>query len=80
MLYRVRKVKSDSFTTPLKPCDAESNRDALSKALYDNLFEWLVQRLNQSIIPEKNNSNKDPLSIGLLDIFGFENFKNNSFE
>ena len=55
-----------------------ANRDALAKQLYDNLFSWLVKRMNKTILPEKK-VNK-PLTIGLLDIFGFENFKHNDFE
>jgi myosin-5 len=39
------------------------------------LFQWLVDRINQSL-----SKNTSPLFIGLLDIFGFENFKVNSFE
>ena len=77
--------------------DCESARDSMSKALYDKLFNWLVKKLNKSIVPDNNNpqievktarksvsksDNKIPdnLSIGLLDIFGFENFQVNSFE
>uniref|UniRef100_A0A9J7YCR1 non-specific serine/threonine protein kinase n=2 Tax=Cyprinus carpio TaxID=7962 RepID=A0A9J7YCR1_CYPCA len=41
-------------------------RDAMSKALYGRLFSWIVNRIN--------------MNVGILDIFGFENFKKNSFE
>jgi hypothetical protein len=46
-------------------------RDALAKAIYARLFQWLVQRLNESMackLPE------DKLVIGVLDIYGFEIF------
>ena len=68
--------------------DCLSTRDTFAKALYEKLFNWLVKRLNKSI-SSKNYEKmqfediiKDPgrLSIGLLDIFGFEVFKINSFE
>mmetsp|Transcript_36306 Transcript_36306/g.58686 ORF Transcript_36306/g.58686 Transcript_36306/m.58686 type:complete len:1509 (-) Transcript_36306:778-5304(-) len=51
-------------------------RDALAKGLYGRLFEWLVQRINKSI----RNDAKTANFIGVLDIFGFESFKINSFE
>ena len=51
-------------------------RDAIAKALYSTLFSWLVSRINQ--IVRVNNSVDN--SIAILDIFGFENFANNSFE
>lgn len=59
------------------------NRDALAKQMYDNLFNWLVRKMNQTIEPAAINeeSFKDRAkTIGLLDIFGFENFDKNNFE
>ena len=56
-------------------CDA---RDALSKALYSALFDWLVQRINASLGDAKRM--QKALSINILDIYGFEHFKTNSFE
>ncbi|CAF1144575.1 unnamed protein product [Didymodactylos carnosus] len=60
-------------------------RDALAKALYERMFIWLIDHINQtiSIDPEKLDSyshNKSSLVIGVLDIYGFEIFTNNSFE
>lgn len=52
-------------------------RDSVSRALYDKMFTWIVGKLNKNITPE---STKNMLSLGLLDIFGFENFELNSFE
>lgn len=63
---------------------ASDNRDAFSKNLYAFLFEWLVERINQSIdiidndVLSQNQENE--LFIGILDIFGFEVFEYNSFE
>ncbi|RNF23623.1 putative myosin heavy chain [Trypanosoma conorhini] len=50
-------------------------RDAMCKHLYDGLFGWIVDRCNDLC-----NVENDCNWIGLLDIFGFENFKVNSFE
>lgn len=58
-------------------------RDSLSKALYERLFSWLVFALNKNfetseVISEKQR--RSLLNIGLLDIYGFEVLKSNSFE
>lgn len=50
-------------------------RDSLAKFLYNQIFEWVVNSINQSI-----NSSKVGLATGVLDIYGFEVFKQNSFE
>ncbi|KAL3848329.1 hypothetical protein ACJMK2_019197 [Sinanodonta woodiana] len=56
---------------------AEDCRDALAKTLYGHLFSWIVNGMNQLLQPEEESA---CLQIGLLDIFGFENFPRNSFE
>ncbi|XP_053717632.1 unconventional myosin-Ig isoform X2 [Synchiropus splendidus] len=62
--------------------DARFGRDAFAKALYDRLFGWIVSRIN-NVIEVKDY---DPVRhgkntvIGVLDIYGFEIFDNNSFE
>uniref|UniRef100_A0A8C5RAM1 non-specific serine/threonine protein kinase n=1 Tax=Leptobrachium leishanense TaxID=445787 RepID=A0A8C5RAM1_9ANUR len=56
-------------------------RDAMSKALYGRLFSWIVNRINSLLQPDKNICNVESgMNVGILDIFGFENFKRNSFE
>uniref|UniRef100_A0A674BBG4 Myosin IIIB n=1 Tax=Salmo trutta TaxID=8032 RepID=A0A674BBG4_SALTR len=52
-------------------------RDAMSKALYGRLFSWIVNRINALLQPDMNICG---MNVGILDIFGFENFKKNSFE
>uniref|UniRef100_A0AAQ4RDJ3 Myosin IIIB n=1 Tax=Gasterosteus aculeatus aculeatus TaxID=481459 RepID=A0AAQ4RDJ3_GASAC len=52
-------------------------RDAMSKALYGRLFSWIVNRINTLLQPDMNICG---MNVGILDIFGFENFKKNSFE
>lgn len=39
----------DFVLKPLTRQEAECARDALSKALYDRLFTWLVRRINDKI-------------------------------
>jgi len=43
---------------------AQANRDALAKGLYNNLFEWIVSRVNLSMKPREASS----YVIGVLDI------------
>jgi myosin-1 len=42
------------YDVPLNPSQAAAGRDALAKAVYNNLFEWIVQRVNQSMKPRGN--------------------------
>ncbi|XP_076026052.1 myosin-IIIb [Genypterus blacodes] len=56
-------------------------RDAMSKALYGRLFSWIVNRINSLLQPDMNIcAAESGMNVGILDIFGFENFKRNSFE
>uniref|UniRef100_A0A8B9LVB4 Myosin IIIB n=1 Tax=Astyanax mexicanus TaxID=7994 RepID=A0A8B9LVB4_ASTMX len=55
-------------------------RDAMSKALYGRLFSWIVNRINALLQPDTNIASESGMNVGILDIFGFENFKKNSFE
>jgi myosin heavy subunit len=54
--------------------EAHEAVEALCKAVYSNLFDDLVQRINSAVGGERG------MSIGVLDIFGFEIFETNSFE
>lgn len=64
------------YEVPLNVTQATAVRDALGKAIYNNLFEWIVDRVNLSM------RTRGPVAhtIGILDIYGFEIFENNSFE
>ncbi|CAE6387272.1 unnamed protein product [Rhizoctonia solani] len=64
------------YNVPLNPAQAAAGRDALAKAIYNNLFEWIVSRVNISMKPRQATVQV----IGVLDIYGFEIFQNNSFE
>uniref|UniRef100_A0A3P8ZN71 Uncharacterized protein n=1 Tax=Esox lucius TaxID=8010 RepID=A0A3P8ZN71_ESOLU len=71
----------ESVTKPLTASQAMDGRDAFVKAIYGRLFVWVMEKINKAIFkPPPEDSNYIRQSIGLLDIFGFENFKQNSFE
>ena len=53
------------------------NRDAAAKTIYSKLFDWVIARVNKSIASKTPKRTK---TIGLLDIYGFEVFEENSFE
>ncbi|KAL6556707.1 hypothetical protein OROGR_005995 [Orobanche gracilis] len=55
---------------------AVAGRDALAKTVYARLFDWLVEKINRSVGQDRNSK----IQIGVLDIYGFESFKLNSFE
>lgn len=60
---------------------AEYGRDAFAKAIYDRLFTWIIKRINQAIeVPGTQKQKQWNKVIGVLDIYGFEIFENNSFE
>jgi myosin-1 len=60
---------------------AKGTRDALSKALYTRMFDWIVQAVNSAMANlAKNLQDGHILCLGVLDIFGFEIFEKNGFE
>ncbi len=79
MTIRYNEIRGERIKVPLRPDQASDARDAMAKALYGNQFSWLVERINASIMGSKPVPT-NPVFIGVLDIFGFENFKENSFE
>ncbi|XP_039765227.1 myosin-VIIa isoform X1 [Pararge aegeria] len=52
-------------------------RDAFVKGIYGRLFVTIVRKINAAIYKPKATMRT---AIGVLDIFGFENFDQNSFE
>ncbi|KAK9282815.1 hypothetical protein L1049_011037 [Liquidambar formosana] len=73
---RVIVTPDGNITKPLDPDLAALNRDALAKTIYSRLFDWIVDKINNSIGQDPNAASL----IGVLDIYGFESFKINSFE
>ncbi|KAJ3137896.1 Myosin type-2 heavy chain 1 [Physocladia obscura] len=53
-------------------------RDSVAKFIYTMLFDWLVKIINKNLMRDENSGSVS--FIGVLDIYGFEHFKKNSFE
>lgn len=75
--YRTVEAKMEKVSTTLNVAQAYYARDALAKNLYSRLFSWLVTRINESIKAQTKARHK---VMGVLDIYGFEIFEDNSFE
>ncbi|GMQ06029.1 hypothetical protein CsSME_00050781 [Camellia sinensis var. sinensis] len=76
LIKRVMVTPEEIITRTLDPVAALGSRDALAKTVYSRLFDWLVEKINISIGQDPNSKS----IIGVLDIYGFESFKHNSFE
>ncbi|XP_062848367.1 myosin IEb [Trichomycterus rosablanca] len=67
--------KTESISVTLNTEQACFTRDALSKALYARLFDYLVDAINKAM-----QKDHEEFNIGVLDIYGFEIFQQNGFE
>lgn len=55
----------DTYMVPQNPVQAAARRDAIAKALFERLFDLMVDRINVALDPEKQSATaKDMLSIG----------------
>ena len=83
-LFNVRIIKGETIKSPMNKAGCVAFRDTFSKEVYNRLFGFLVKRMNLTLFDEnirrKVEDDEDIRHIGLLDIFGFECFQENSFE
>ncbi|XP_040025325.2 unconventional myosin-IXAa isoform X6 [Gasterosteus aculeatus] len=71
----------ERLIVPYKLSEAGTVRDSMAKSLYSALFDWIVFRINHALLNIRDlEETTKILSIGVLDIFGFEDYENNSFE
>ena len=82
LLTRTMKTGSESVIAKNSKAQAALARDALAKAIYARLFDWLVSIINQTLSGGEGGftPRSEPTFIGLLDVYGFESFLVNSFE
>jgi myosin V len=82
---RTMKTRGETYKVPQGAATAKEAADAFAKAVYGQLFLWLVAGINEATKAENtfDGSDEDDSNfgiIGLLDIFGFESFLINRFE
>ncbi|CAH1276800.1 unnamed protein product [Diabrotica balteata] len=70
-------AQGEQIASTLTKEQASDSRHAFVKGIYGQMFIFIVEKIN-SVISNSKGPNKS--SIGVLDIFGFENFTINSFE
>ena len=75
---RKLKVRGESSIVTLSAKGASIARDSLSRLIYVGLFDWIVRTINEEL--GHNKVEESHHFIGILDIFGFEVFKLNTFE
>ncbi|KAG2549285.1 hypothetical protein PVAP13_9KG264400 [Panicum virgatum] len=76
LCYRTIKTPEGNIVKAVDSSAAVIGRDTLAKTVYARLFDWLVDNINKSIGQDVESRSQ----IGVLDIYGFECFKYNSFE
>lgn len=68
-------TKGESVTYTIGKAQSLDVRDAFVKGIYGRMFIWIVEKINVAIYKPKGSKYRK--SIGVLDIFGFENFDKN---
>ena len=83
------KISRNEIIQKVQFDNAVSNRDSIAKGIYENIFLWLAKRINAELLVDNNDDDIDENKtdeengnyfIGILDVFGFENFYFNSLE
>lgn len=76
---RVMITRGETFVINLNSSDANNARNAFARYVFDTVFTFIVNLTNTCLSTGSSNL-QNLKSIGVLDIFGFESFKNNEFE
>ncbi|XP_043350366.1 unconventional myosin-IXa isoform X15 [Dermochelys coriacea] len=81
LVTRKTVTVGEKLILPYRLSEAVTVRNSMAKSLYSALFDWIVFRINHALLNTKDvEESTKTLSIGVLDIFGFEDYENNSFE
>ena len=81
LCYRRVVICNETNLIPLNPNEARDVRDAMIRAIYNKMFDWIINKINAQLMSDMSAGEMSKRrSIGILDIFGFENFTSNGFE
>jgi myosin-5 len=70
-------TRSEKIVSNVNQYQATVGRDSVAKFIYSMLFDWIVKVINRNLAKGSEIAGS---FIGVLDIYGFEHFKKNSFE
>lgn len=82
----IRGGLKEIIVSPISSAAAQYARDALSKFIYERMFQWIVNIINKALncsgssTNDKQSASGAQTFIGVLDIYGFEHFETNSLE
>lgn len=76
LLNKVTVAGGQKVESRWNQTESDMLKSSLAKAMYEKIFLWIIKALNKNIEPQ----NGFKTFMGMLDIFGFEVFKNNSLE
>ena len=80
LVHHSRVIGGAVIDSPLTSEQANDSVGSTVKELYSWLFKWLVETVNESFVSEDSVGGDSAVAIGVLDIFGFEIFDENSLE
>ncbi|ORX87272.1 hypothetical protein BCR32DRAFT_324515 [Anaeromyces robustus] len=76
LTYQTKCIRQDVFTEYLDAASASRQRDNLANTLYSLVFNWIIEKINSKLCRDDESDN----FIGVVDLFGFQNLKNNQFD
>jgi myosin heavy subunit len=80
LLFNKKVLAKQVMDLPMEKKRCIEGRDSMAKALYENLFIWMVEHLNKKVSQGDLSGRSSIKTVKMLDIYGFEVFKVNSFE
>ncbi|KAJ2865388.1 Myosin type-2 heavy chain 1, partial [Coemansia aciculifera] len=72
-------TRHDHILAKVNKAQALVIRDSIGKFIYSRLFDWILGPINASLLPTSVDEQATHF-VGVLDIYGFEHFDQNSFE
>ena len=77
LVSKTISTRGENVRTSLSVANSLDVRDAFVKGIYGRMFIWIIDKINEAIFKTTKETLRSKSSIGVLDIFGFENFEKN---